>query len=61
MPQAPGPSIFGGAGHIGGGLHQSLRQAGLFGLRAPGLALLETKQPATGEPQPDKRQGGQRN
>ena len=42
-------------GHIGGGLHETLRQAGLLGLRTPRLALLETKQPATGEPKPDER------
>jgi hypothetical protein len=42
-------------GHIGRGLHEALRQAGLFGFRAPRLALFEAKHPATGKPKPDER------
>ena len=45
----------GGQGHVGGRLDEPLRKTGFFGLRAPRLALFETKQPATRKPKPDKR------
>jgi hypothetical protein len=57
MIHAAGPGSVnpGRLGHVGGGLHEALGQAGLLGLRAPGLALLEAKHPATGKPKPDER------